>query len=467
MSTVTPIIEDCKKQTSVATSTCEAEYVAAASCCSQVLWIQQQMRDYCLNYLTTPIHVDNEAAIAITKNSVYHSRSKHIDIRFHFIRDCYEKKLIDVVKIHTNEQRADLLTKAFDKNCFKYLLKLNVIRVMGEVHSTGLVKGSFHRFGQRNGNSDLWRQTQSMYLDPTTKNGKEFRPMIEFLRRSRIYYAISNSCHIYRSHIQSFWESARLITLDDTYVIEANVLGQAIRVTEADIRRVLQFGGEPAGMTLIPERSIKGCFMRIRYFGVYSEYSIKKGKLPLQFKFLSHVLLHCLSMRKGTFDELRDLMRSAMVALILNKPFNFSAMIFKYLSDNITKAKDRFYMYPRFIQMLIHERLPEQNLPRVASDILKLKHMTDSSLGQLNIYQKSNDDILTKDLVGHYARANYIAPLNDAWRHVDSNSENEHLDDDDDQQPPPPPPPQNPKAGKFQAQSSQTHQQTQDPVENV
>ncbi|KAD4385698.1 hypothetical protein E3N88_25867 [Mikania micrantha] len=89
------------------------------------------------------------------------------------------------------------------------------------------------------------------YLDPTTKNGKEFRPMIEFLRRSRIYYAISNSCRIYRSPIQSFWESARLIAVDDAYVIEAYVLGQAIRVTEADIRRVLQFGGEPTGMALI------------------------------------------------------------------------------------------------------------------------------------------------------------------------------------------------------------------------
>ncbi|KAD2805365.1 hypothetical protein E3N88_38742 [Mikania micrantha] len=280
------------------------------------------------------------------------------------------------------------------------------------------------------------------YMDPTTKNGKDFHPMIEFLRRSRIYHAISNSCQIYRSHIQSFWDSGRLITVDEDYVIEANVLGQVFRVTEANIRRVLQFGGEPEGMTLIPERCIKGCFLRIRYFGVYSEYSIKKGKLPLQYKLLAHVLLHCLSMRKDTFDELRDLMRSALVDLILIKPFNFSAMIFRYMSDNITKAKDRFYMYPRFIQMLIDERFPEQNLPRVAADILKLKHMTDSNLGQVKIYQKINDDILTKDAVGHCARANYVAPVNDAWRHEDSSSDNELLsDNDDDQQQPPPPPP--------------------------
>ncbi|KAD4180452.1 hypothetical protein E3N88_29043 [Mikania micrantha] len=444
----------CKKQTSVATSTCEAEYVAAVSCCSQVLWIQQQMRDYALNFITTPIHVDNEAAITITKNPVYHSRSKHIDIRFHFIRDCYEKKLIDVVKIHTNEQRADLLTKAFDKQRFEYLLKLNGIRVM---EMANLVFGDKHNV--------------CAYLDPKTKNGQDFRPMIEFLRRSRIYYAISNSCQIYRSHIQSFWGSARVISVDDVYMIDANVLGQAIRISEADIRRVLQFGGEPEGVTLIPERCIKGCFLRIRYFGAYSSISVKKGKLPLQYKFLAYVLLHCLSMRKGTFDELRDFMRSAMVALILNKPFNFSGMIFRYMCDNVTKAKDRFYMYPRFVQMIIDERLPEDMLPREAGDLLKLKHMTDSSLGQVRVYQRTGDAVLEKDLIGHCARANYVAPEEDAWRHADSGSDNEEFAADDDQAPPPSPPRQQPRKttgqssrSTHQAKSSQ-EQSSQEPLE--
>ncbi|GJR74772.1 hypothetical protein Tco_0087137, partial [Tanacetum coccineum] len=72
----------CKKQTIVANSTTEAEYVAAAHYCRQ--------------------------------NPVYHSRTKHIEIRHHFIRDCYEKRLIDVLKIHTNLKVVDLLTKGFD-----------------------------------------------------------------------------------------------------------------------------------------------------------------------------------------------------------------------------------------------------------------------------------------------------------------------------------------------------------------
>ncbi|GJU52847.1 putative ribonuclease H-like domain-containing protein, partial [Tanacetum coccineum] len=91
----------CKKQTIVATSTTEAEYVAAASCC-KLLWASL---------------MDSKS-----NNPVYHSKTKHIAIRHHFIRDAYEKKLIQVLKIHTNDNVADLLTKAFDVSRFQFLV---------------------------------------------------------------------------------------------------------------------------------------------------------------------------------------------------------------------------------------------------------------------------------------------------------------------------------------------------------
>ncbi|GJV92704.1 putative ribonuclease H-like domain-containing protein [Tanacetum coccineum] len=104
----------CKKQTVVANSTTKAEYVAAANFCGQVLWIQNQMLDYGFNFMNTKIYIDNESTICIVKNPVFHSKTKHIEIRHHFIRDSYEKRLIQAIKIHTDHNVPDLLTKAFD-----------------------------------------------------------------------------------------------------------------------------------------------------------------------------------------------------------------------------------------------------------------------------------------------------------------------------------------------------------------
>ncbi|GJX18230.1 putative ribonuclease H-like domain-containing protein [Tanacetum coccineum] len=79
-------------------STTGAEYVAAANCCRQVLWIQNQMLDYGFNFMNTKIYIDNESTICVVKNPVFHSKTKHIEIRHHFIRDSYEKRLIQVFK---------------------------------------------------------------------------------------------------------------------------------------------------------------------------------------------------------------------------------------------------------------------------------------------------------------------------------------------------------------------------------
>ncbi|GJX62398.1 hypothetical protein Tco_0295298 [Tanacetum coccineum] len=88
-----------------------------------ILWqCKKHTIDYGFNFMNTKIHIDNESTICIVKNPVYHSKTKHIEIRHHFIRDCYEKKLISVEKIHTDLNVADLLTKPFDGPQFNYLV---------------------------------------------------------------------------------------------------------------------------------------------------------------------------------------------------------------------------------------------------------------------------------------------------------------------------------------------------------
>ncbi|GKB22668.1 hypothetical protein Tco_0862069 [Tanacetum coccineum] len=86
------------------------------------LWIQNQMLDYGVNFMNIKIYIDNESTICIVKNPVFHSKTKHIEIMHHFIRYYYEKKMIQVIKIHTDHNVTDLPIKAFDVSRFNFLI---------------------------------------------------------------------------------------------------------------------------------------------------------------------------------------------------------------------------------------------------------------------------------------------------------------------------------------------------------
>jgi hypothetical protein len=117
-----------KKQTSVALSTVEAKYVAAGQCCAQLLWMRQTLRDIGYNLSKVPLICDNESAIRLADNPVEHSRTKHIDIRHHFLRDHQQKGDIDIYHISTENQLADIFTKPLDEKTFCRLRsELNVL----------------------------------------------------------------------------------------------------------------------------------------------------------------------------------------------------------------------------------------------------------------------------------------------------------------------------------------------------
>nr|GEZ54330.1 copia protein [Tanacetum cinerariifolium] len=127
----------CKKRTVVANSTTEAEYITASHCCGQVLWIQNQMLDYGYNFMQTKIHVNNESVICVIKSPVYHSKTKHIEIRHHFIRDSYEKRRIEMVKIHTdnNEESSKHGRKIADIDVD---VEINLEKVQDEAYNLDL-----------------------------------------------------------------------------------------------------------------------------------------------------------------------------------------------------------------------------------------------------------------------------------------------------------------------------------------
>ena len=99
----------------------DLEYIATGSCCTQLLRMQKLLHDYgiCQEHLT--IYWDNTGAINISKNPIQHSRTKHIEIRHHFIKELVEDGILTLKFIHTDDQKVDLFTKPLDSKRFEFL----------------------------------------------------------------------------------------------------------------------------------------------------------------------------------------------------------------------------------------------------------------------------------------------------------------------------------------------------------
>jgi len=123
-----PISWQSQKQRIVALSTCEAEYVAAATACCQGVWLRRLLQEITGEDHRAPVlRVDNKSAIELAKNPVLHDRSKHIDIRFHFIRDCVNGGRIVLGHVETGQQLADILTKPLgQKRLVQLMVKIGV-----------------------------------------------------------------------------------------------------------------------------------------------------------------------------------------------------------------------------------------------------------------------------------------------------------------------------------------------------
>ena len=111
-----------KKQQTVSNSIAEAEYIAAGSCCAQILWIRNQLRDYGFILNKNPILCDNISAIVISNNPVQHPRTKHIDVNYYFIQEHVINGTVELHFVPSEEQTAYIFTKALVKSTFTRLV---------------------------------------------------------------------------------------------------------------------------------------------------------------------------------------------------------------------------------------------------------------------------------------------------------------------------------------------------------
>ena len=126
-----------KKQNSIALSTAEAEYVAATSCCTQLLWMMQTLQDFQIKCTSPiPIMCDNTSAISVSKNPVMHSKTKHIPIKYHFLREQVLEQNVKLEYVPSKEQAADIFTKPLPREAFEYLRqKLGVVSAVKKIRT--------------------------------------------------------------------------------------------------------------------------------------------------------------------------------------------------------------------------------------------------------------------------------------------------------------------------------------------
>ncbi|GJX97713.1 putative ribonuclease H-like domain-containing protein, partial [Tanacetum coccineum] len=316
----------CKKQIIVATSTTEAEYVAAANCCGRVLWIHNQMLDYGFNFMNTRIYIDNESTIYIVKNLVFHSKTNHIEIRYHFIRDACEKQLIQVSKIHTDNNVADILTKEFDvgRETLERDIDGTEELLLSDLFTLWLKKVS----------------TDSAKLVPLGKDSTAIKLLEKIPSRTFLHEAPFTMLSLY---------------------ITTKVVGKPVTISEASIRSDLLFD-DADGIDSMHNQAIFDAIQLMGYEGDLTVLTFNKALFSPQWRFLFHTMNHCISSKSTSWDQIPTNIATAVICLATNQKYNFSKLIFDGMMRHLD-AKKKFVMYPRFISVFLDKQLKNVPVP--------------------------------------------------------------------------------------------------------
>jgi hypothetical protein len=197
-----------------------------------------------------------------------------------------------------------------------------------------------------------------------------FTDMVNFLNATSLKYALTVNPTIFASYIKQFWLTAKIKTMNGEIYVSALVDGQKVRVTESFIRETLLLDDETE-TTCLANSAIFAGLKDLGYEGKHSNLKFQKALLCPQYKFLVHLLLHCLSPKTSGWHEFSATIASAMVCLSKGQPFNFSRMILERMFKSV-KESGTYLLYPRFIQLFIQNQLTKFRGHAATYDATKL-----------------------------------------------------------------------------------------------
>ncbi|KAJ9547376.1 hypothetical protein OSB04_019919 [Centaurea solstitialis] len=377
-----------KKQNCVSTSTAEAEYVAAASCCSQALWMQTQLRDYGYTFNKIIILYDNKSTISILENPVQHSKTKHIDIKYHFLKHQVEEGNVEMYFVNTELQLANLFTKALDEKRFTFLIEKigmtgsleiilksptsstvgqsdnhpNDVEVdQSQAQTTHAVSFQRNRFKY----VVLVKKSNNQYLVPNLKSfPADAADWFEVLRNHPIYYALTATVQIPETYVTQFLLSSYVCKFKDEGLTIAGYSSDrkekkmvSLTMNVNDLRQALHLEElETYDDTPTDEELIE--FLKfLSYTPDATKPLIKRGDfrrkgLPLMWNMLFSIINSCLNGKVGSPDQSSHAMLSILYGIFFGLNLDFAGLIF----DDM-----------RFFGLVFHDILQEK-LPWSPSD---------------------------------------------------------------------------------------------------
>nr|GEY61537.1 uncharacterized mitochondrial protein AtMg00810-like [Tanacetum cinerariifolium] len=331
------ISQQCKKQTIVATSTTEAEYVAAANGCGQVLWIQNRLLDYGIGVFILMISLrliplmDGEAMINSIKNSdqplprvtqvsiAGNTSTEQPPLKDKSMWSDQEKRVQKIDRLARSLLIQGLLNDIYSfidsnktaKDLWDALARHMLSSEYGEQDRKAAILYEYETFKAIEG--ELFLDTYIRYLQGEFNT--DFHPMVDFITASPLRYALTVKPTIYVSHIRQFWSTARIETTDEETHILAIVDGIQRTMSESSLRRNLKLRDED-GIVSISDTEL---FENLTLMGPKST----------------------------GFNEFSDNIATALVCLATNRTYNFSKMIFDGMVKNVNNKISKFLMYPR------------------------------------------------------------------------------------------------------------------------
>ncbi|KAJ9561589.1 hypothetical protein OSB04_006749 [Centaurea solstitialis] len=393
-----------KKQQCVSTSTAESEYVAAASCCSQVLWMQTQLRDYGFVYKKIPIYCDSKSAIAISANPVQHSKTKHIDIRYHFLKDNVEKENIELYFVNTEYQLADLFTKALDEKRFKFLISrlggvspiiilvivsfLQMVQVCSDMadydfpdtETLEIPHIISERTSMHQPHLDADRQLlqAALFLEEKSNNvvysvhAKTKAPVIaEILKNHPLFVPLTKEVAVPLIYVQQAWKLLEFHETEARSYYTTKIDHFTISFGLNKFRHLLGFPSatsRPGAVQFEPFDSLDEALASVRSIGyqgdLHTSSAFNKTNLPPTYNTLFTILNRCLTGKKTAHDTATQSMVLLFQGVLFNRHYDYAALIFHDMQE-FKGRKPNHLVYPRFLSILIASAM-EQNpeIPR-------------------------------------------------------------------------------------------------------